>query len=254
MPHRRGHDHHDAPSSWSAGPPGTRRPGPGATTGITRHASQTLTAEEPHPWNIAVVSRAVRGAAADARRHHENHRHPNRTLTAEEPHPQSPGTASHRGASGPWPGAPRAPPAPHPGAHSTRVGVSLTRRGTRRSIFGLSHTHGYGAAGNRLGAGAGGGGHGAGCRGESGCRGGSEVRRRVWGAGGGSGCGGGCPDSGGLDAGSPNPGPRTRQRITQSARVVPRWPGRSSGRLASGRLAYRLCCKVNQIGLGRGRA
>jgi hypothetical protein len=55
MLHRGGRDHHDAPSSWSAGPSGTRRLAPGGTTGITRPASQTLTAEEPHPCHIAVL-------------------------------------------------------------------------------------------------------------------------------------------------------------------------------------------------------
>jgi len=39
MLHRGGFDHDDVPSSWSAGPSGTRRLTPGCTTSITRIAA-----------------------------------------------------------------------------------------------------------------------------------------------------------------------------------------------------------------------
>jgi hypothetical protein len=63
MEHCRGHHHHDAPSSWSAGLPGRRRNAIRCITGTTRPATPMLTPEEPRRCDssLPLVRRVLPG-------------------------------------------------------------------------------------------------------------------------------------------------------------------------------------------------
>ena len=59
MEHCRGHNHHDAPSSWFSGPACRHRNAIRCITGTTRPAIPMLTSEKPHPCGVGAALAAT---------------------------------------------------------------------------------------------------------------------------------------------------------------------------------------------------